>query len=45
METFRVQPIGESAVDEIMVKAGGERAHPDADRRQKPGPIMCWVMH
>jgi hypothetical protein len=37
METFRVQPIGESAVDEILAKAGGERAHLDADRRQKPG--------
>jgi len=37
METFRVQPLDESAVDEIMAKAGGERAHPDADRRQKPG--------
>jgi hypothetical protein len=37
METFKVQPIGETAVDEIMAKAGGGRAHPDADCRQKPG--------
>lgn len=37
METFRVQPIGENAVDDILIKAGGARAHPDADRRNKPG--------
>lgn len=37
METFRIQPIGESAVDGIMAEAGGARAHLDADRRLKPG--------
>lgn len=37
METFRVQPISENAVDEIMTRAGGSRAHADADRRDKPG--------
>jgi hypothetical protein len=37
METLRVRPIDESAMDEIVGKAGGERAHPDADRRQEPG--------
>ncbi len=37
METFRVQPISENAVDEIMTRAGGSRAHQDADRRDKPG--------
>lgn len=37
MNTFRIQPIGEAAVDEIVTAAGGARAHPDADRRQKPG--------
>jgi hypothetical protein len=37
MTTFRIQPISEGAVDEIVAKAGGARAHLDADRRQKPG--------
>lgn len=37
MDTFRIQPIDEAAVDEIVVAAGGARAHPDADRRSKPG--------
>lgn len=37
METFRIQPISENAVDEIMTRAGGSRAHPDAHRRDKPG--------
>ena len=37
MDTFRIQPISEAAVDEIIIAAGGMRAHPDADRRQKPG--------
>jgi hypothetical protein len=37
MDTFRIQPISEAAVDEIVAAAGGARAHPDADRRLKPG--------
>jgi len=37
METFRIQPISENAVDEVLTRAGGSRAHPDAHRRDKPG--------
>jgi len=37
VDTFRIHPIGEAAVDEIVAAAGGARAHPDADRRLKPG--------
>lgn len=37
MNTFRIQPIREVAVDEIVAAAGGVRAHPNSDRRQKPG--------
>lgn len=35
--TFRIQTIDEAVVDDIVVAAGGERAHPDADRRSMPG--------
>lgn len=37
MHIFRIQPIDEAAMDEIVLAAGGARAHPDADRRSKPG--------
>lgn len=37
METFRIQPIDEHSVNEIMILAGGARAHPDADRRSQQG--------
>ena len=37
MDTFRIQPIGEAAANEIVAAAGGARAHPNADRRLKPG--------
>jgi len=37
MDIFRIQPIDEAAVDEVVAAAGGARAHPDADRRSKPG--------
>ena len=37
MVTFRIQPVSEGIVDEIVASAGGVRAHPDANRRQKPG--------
>lgn len=37
MEHFRVRPLTEADFDEIVKEAGGTRAHPDADARDKPG--------
>jgi hypothetical protein len=34
---FRIPPIFEDEVDQIVMAAGGRRAHPDADRRRKRG--------
>lgn len=36
MEHFRIRPLSESDIDEIIVAAGGGRAHSDAGRRDKP---------
>jgi len=37
MESFLVRPLAESDLDTIIERAGGTRAHPDADRRSKQG--------
>lgn len=37
MEPFRLRPLSEEDFDEIIQAAGGNRAHADADRRDKPG--------
>lgn len=37
MEHFRVRPLSEEDIDGIVRAAGGERAHTDEDRRDKPG--------
>jgi hypothetical protein len=37
MEPGRVRPLTEADLDLVIQKAGGTRAHPDADRREKKG--------
>lgn len=37
MEHFQIRPLSEVDIDAIIIAAGGSRAHPDADRREKPG--------
>lgn len=37
MDSFRIRPIEEPDVDEIVVVAGGRRLHADADRRRDKG--------
>ncbi|KTR99368.1 hypothetical protein [Pantoea dispersa] len=37
MDHFRLRPISESDIDQIVENAGGKRAHPDAARREQPG--------
>lgn len=37
MEYFRVRPLTEADLDEIVTAVGGVRAHPDADARDRPG--------
>jgi len=36
MDDFRIRPLSEDDIDGILLAAGGVRAHPDADRREKP---------
>ncbi len=37
MDHFQIRPLSEVDIDGIIIAAGGSRAHPDADRRDKPG--------
>jgi hypothetical protein len=37
MDHFRLRPISEPDVDQVIDEAGGKRAHPDADRRTEIG--------
>ena len=37
MDNFRVRPLSETDIDAVITAAGGHRAHPNADRRDKPG--------
>ncbi len=37
MEAFRVRPLSEGDLDEVISNAGGFKAHPDADQRQVVG--------
>lgn len=37
LPTFRIEPLSERSLDEVIEKSGGKRAHLDADRRAKPG--------
>lgn len=37
MDTFRIRPISEADIDQVVEAAGGRRAHLDADQRSKPG--------
>ena len=36
-DDFRIRPVTEDDVDSVIAAAGGVRAHPDADRRARPG--------
>ncbi len=37
MDHFRIRPISETDIDDLIASIGGCRAHPDADSRDKPG--------
>lgn len=37
MDHFRLRPISEQDIDQVVKDAGGKRAHPDADRREQIG--------
>ena len=37
LPTFRIRPIAESDIEQVVVGAGGARAHPNADRRSQRG--------
>ena len=37
MESFLVRSLSEEDLDTVIVSAGGRRAHPDADRRNRVG--------
>src|SRR5574337_1163246 len=37
MDHFRLRPISEPDIDQVVEAAGGKRAHPDADRREQIG--------
>lgn len=37
MDNFRLRPLSESDIDQIIEEAGGERVHPNADQRDKIG--------
>ncbi|HHQ4389622.1 hypothetical protein [Pseudomonas aeruginosa] len=37
MDHFRLRPISESDIDQVVEDARGKRAHPDADRREQIG--------
>jgi hypothetical protein len=37
MESFLVRSLSEEDLDTVIVLAGGRRAHPDADRRDRVG--------
>lgn len=37
MEHFQIRPISEDDVEQVMLRAGGRRAHPDAHRRTRRG--------
>lgn len=37
MDHFRLRPISEPDIDQVVENAGGKRAHPDADRREQLG--------
>jgi hypothetical protein len=37
LSSFRMRPIAEEEIEELVVQAGGRRAHPDADSRSKQG--------
>ncbi|MFO0835793.1 MAG: hypothetical protein U0638_12540 [Phycisphaerales bacterium] len=37
MESFRLRPVTEADLDQIVCNAGGARAHSDAERRDRPG--------
>ncbi|NQU25917.1 MAG: hypothetical protein HQ567_31900 [Candidatus Nealsonbacteria bacterium] len=37
MDHFKIRPLSEVDIDGIIIAAGGSHAHPDADRRDKPG--------
>lgn len=37
MDSFRIRPIAEADVEAVVIKAGGARAHPDADARDLRG--------
>ena len=37
LPSFRIRPISENEIEQVIVSAGGKRAHPDADRRTLKG--------
>lgn len=37
LQTFRIQGISEAEIETVIIRAGGTRAHPDADRRSEKG--------
>lgn len=37
LPSFRIRPISEAEIEQVIVSAGGKRAHPDADRRTLKG--------
>ncbi|MHA7680631.1 hypothetical protein [Cupriavidus sp. PET2-C1] len=37
MDHFRLRPISEPDIDQVVENSGGKRAHPDADRREQIG--------
>ena len=34
-DLFKIRPLSESDIDQVIENAGGARAHPDADRRKQ----------
>lgn len=37
LSSFRIRPISEAEIEQVVIRAGGTRAHPDADRRTMRG--------
>ena len=37
LPSFRIRPLSETEIEKVVVRAGGKRAHPDADRRSLRG--------
>ncbi|KAB7773720.1 hypothetical protein CEK69_03170 [Xanthomonas sp. LMG 12462] len=37
LSNFRIRPLAEPDIDQVIEEAGGSRAHPDADRREQVG--------